>query len=170
MDKITESLKKYLDSAGIPHQTLFNSDGGINMDYPTSTFFQLKNLHQCMSVAVDIFPKRNEFDITSFPMVVLSENWMDELRELESEWHHSGMMTNLTFEEEMGVTEIDTYCFILCLSGFCNNNGLEESLWKKYIERLENDTYLAWDEVVEIVGDLVYDEPNEAIVSSKVPF
>lgn len=170
MDKITESLKKYLDSAGIPHHTLFNSECGIDLDYPTSTCFQLKNNHLCMSVRVDILPKRNEFTITSFPMVVLSENWMDEFRELESEWHHSGVMTNLTFEEAMGVTEIDTYCFTLCLSGFCNNNGLEEALWKKYIERIENDTYLAWDEVVEIGDDLFYDEPNEAIVSSQVPF
>ena len=31
MDKITESLKKYLDSAGISHQTSFKSDGGLNM-------------------------------------------------------------------------------------------------------------------------------------------
>ena len=66
MDKITESLKKYLDSVGIPHQTLFNSDGGLDMGYPTSTCFYLENEDSHwprMSVIVDVFPKASDLYI-----------------------------------------------------------------------------------------------------------
>ncbi|MBD5397436.1 hypothetical protein HDR62_04795 [bacterium] len=58
MDKITESLKNYLDAAGIPHQTIFNSGGGLRGDYPTSTCFHREDLPRRMSIVVDIFPKK----------------------------------------------------------------------------------------------------------------
>ena len=171
MDKITESLKNYLDAAGIPHQTIFNSKNSLNKEYPTSTCFHREDLPQRMSIVVDIFPEENKFYITSSPMVVLSGGNMDRLRDFESKWNRCGMMTTLTIEEENGVLEPDVvYCFTLGLSGFCDSNGLEETIWRKYLERVENDTWSAWDKVSEIVGGFFYEESNEPAVSDDLPF
>ena len=170
MDKITESLKNYLDAAGIPHQTIFNSDGGLRGDYPTSTCFHREDLPQRMSIVVDIFPKQNEFYITSSPMVVLSGGNMDKLRDFESKWNCCGMMTTLAIQEEYGVPEQDVYCFSLCLSGFCNSDGLEEMIWRKYLERVEKEAWDAWEKVSEIVGGFFYEESNKPAVSDDLPF
>ena len=165
MDKITESLKKYLDSAGISHQTSFKSDGGLNMGYPTSTCFHREDLPQRMSIVVDIFPKENQFYITSSPMVVVSDRNIDKLRDFESKWNRSGMMTTLATKEEDGVLELDVYCFTLNLCGFCDNNGLEEMIWRKYLERVENETWEAWEKVSEIVGGFFYEESDGPIAT-----
>ena len=173
MDKITESLKKYLDSAGISHETSFESYGGLNNDYPTSTCFHredVNNPKRCMSVVIDIFPKKNLFYITASPFVVFGDRKMDELRDFESKWNRIGMMTTLAIKEEVGVLELDVYCFKLNLCGFCDNNGLEETIWRKYLERVENETWEAWEKVSEIVGGFFYEESDEPAVSDDLPF
>ena len=172
MDKITESLKKYLDAAGITHQTFFNSDGGLNMECPTSTCFHRGNeriLGPRMSIVVDIFPEENQFHITSCPMVVFGDSNIGELSDFESKWNRCSMMTSLVVKEAQGVTMLDSYCFTLFLSGFCDSNGLAETIWKKYIERIEYDTFLAWKKVGEIV-DGFYGNPNEITSSDDLPF
>lgn len=172
MDKITESIRKYLDSADIPHQTIFNGENGQDMEYPTSTCFLRENgrtLRQRTSVVVDIFPRQNQFQITSSPMAVFGDENMDELRDFESMWNRCSMMTSLVVKEAQGVTMLDSYCFTLFLSGFCDSNGLAETIWKKYIERIEYDTFLAWKKVGEIV-DGFYGNPNEITSSDDLPF
>lgn len=168
MDKITESLKKYLDSAGISHQTLFNSDGGLRGGYPTSTCFHREkgNIHrQCMSVVVNIYPEDHEFWIISSPMAVFDGEDIGDLRAYETKWNRIGMKNSLTVQEELGVTKPNRYCFQLTMSGFCDHDGLEETAWGKYIESIENNTYLAWREINEILG--VDDGANEPCYCGK---
>lgn len=140
------------------------------MGYPTSTCFHREDLPQRMSIVVDVFPEKNQFYIGAYPMVVLSGGCMDKLCDLESKWNRCGMLTSLAIKEEDGVPEIGVYRFTLRVSGFCDSNGLEEMVWRKYLERVENDTWDAWEKVSEIVGGFFYEESNETTVADDLPF
>ncbi len=170
MDKITKSLRKYLDSAGIPHQTLFNSKGGLGENSTSTCFHRISvnNLRQ-MAITVNIFPKDNEFYIIARPLAVLDDGNMDELLQCEAKWNRCAMMTSLVFEEERGVTMPNRYCFQLFLSAYCDSDGLGKTLWKKYLERIEDDTWHAWKNVDDILLD-IDEETNESGACDVVPF
>lgn len=178
MDKITESIRKYLDSAGIPHQTIFNGENGQDMEYPTSTAFYRANVdnpQQRMLVVVNIYPTRDEFRITSFPIEAFGDFDLDKLRAFEAKWNRgSGLVrTGLVINEGIRYNSTpNVYCFQLNLFGFCDSNGLEKMIWRKYLERVENDTWDAWEKINEILGidDEETDELDEPGDSDIVPF
>ena len=180
MYKITESLKKYLDSVGIPHQTLFNSDGGLDMGYPTSTCFYLENEDSHwprISFIVDIFPKDSVFYISACPMWRCDEKDMALLEPFKAKWNRCGMRTSLVFEER-GITVLNAYCFYLGLFGICDSDGLGKNMWKRYFEIVVADTYTAMMEICKLLGidDMANEsgycgeESNGTTVVDDVPF
>lgn len=163
MDKITESLKKYLESVGISHQTLFNSDCGLNNDYPTSTCFYLENEDSHwprISFIVDIYPQNTDFYISAHPMWRCDEKDMVLLEPFKAKWNRCGMRTNLVFEEERGIIVPNAYCCHLGLFGICESGGLGENMWKRYFEIVVTDTYTAMMEIRKILG--IDDMANES--------
>ena len=154
MDKITGSLKQYLDSVGISYRTMFNSDGGWLTEYPTTTSFFLRNTKDSrlrMWIVVDIFPDTNRFHLFMRPSVGFdTEEEKIKLYDFESKWNHCDMMTTFVVVEELDVAHPNACGFRLELSGYCEECGLGKDIWKKYLERIENDTYAAWEEVSEL--------------------
>lgn len=175
MDKITKSLKKYLDSAGIPHQTLFNSEDETDMACSTSTCFHLKNIdnpQQRMLVVVNIYPRNKDFWIQSYPIEVFRANNPDKLRAFEAKWNRgSGLvMTNLRIAQtkKRYITTPNHYYFQLNLFSFCDSDGLRKTIWEKYIEQIENATELAWENINEILRlDEFSNKPDASDKASK---
>ena len=172
MDKITESLKNYLDAAGIPHQTIFNSGGGLKKQYPTSTASYRENKdnpRQHTLLIVNIYPEDNEFRIISSPATAFLDFELDKLHVFETKWNRGGglIRTSLVIEE----SELFGPCQ-LRIFGFCDSNGLSDAMWEKYIGRIENETWEALDEIKELLGidDVDEEQPNEPAVSDDLPF
>ena len=150
MDRITQSLQTYLKSAKIHYQTLFNSDTGNKKGNPTSTSFHVKNSEdpdQVADIVIDIFPKYSQIFLSAHPRVVIDGEGMDKIKALETKWNARGLFTRISVYEEMRVVEDDHYCFQLMLQGISDANGQSKYVWKRYIEILKSDTFLAWNKI-----------------------
>lgn len=155
MDLITKTLREYLTSVNISNTTLYNTDCSNKKGLPTSTSFILKsknNPKRFISVIIDIYPEDYQFFLSAHPNIVFDDENMDHVHALEAKWNRSGFMTTLIIEEENGVINPNTYCFKLMSCGFCGNNGLEESVWKRYIEKIEQE-YLYIEEYIKERSD-----------------
>lgn len=142
MDSITKSLREYLDSVKISHTTMYNTDGGNKIGNPTSTCFICEcenNAEREMSIVVDIYPMDCMFILSAYPSVIISNENIDRMHAFEIKWNRLGFMTSLMIEEERGVIMPDTYCFKLTACGYSGENGLEESVWKRYIEKIKQE-------------------------------
>lgn len=155
MDSITKSLREYLDSVQISHMTMYNTDCGKKTGNPTSTCFIyecVKNPVRKMSIVIDIYPEDQMFFLSAHPHVIFDDKNIDQLQAFETKWNRSGFMTSLVIEEERGVVMPDTYCFKLTACGFSGESGLEESVWKRYIEKIKQE-YSYIEEYIKEVSD-----------------
>ncbi len=169
MDKITESLRTYLEAADIPHQTFFNEKG---FGYPcTSTCFHKVNEglpHQRLPFNVNIYSGEAKFYIVSAPMWVCHDKALESLKPLESKWNRCGMMTTLVFEEERGVSVPNIYGFHLELPGICESDGLGKDMWKRYFEIVERDACEVFENIRDLLG--LSDEPDGTDDADDLPF
>ena len=151
MDKITQSLQKYLKSAQIRYQTLFNSETGNKTGNPTSTSFHIKNsadTSQVADIVIDIFPRDSQIFLSAHPREVIYGEERDKIKAFESKWNACGLFTRISVSEEMGVFENNRYCFSLMVQGISDPNGPSKYVWRRYIELLKSDTFEAWDKIV----------------------
>lgn len=156
MDSITKSLREYLDSVKISHTTMYNTESGKKIGNPTSTCFICEcenNPEREMSVVVDIYPEDQMFFLSVHPHVIFDDKNIDQMQAFETKWNRSGFMTSLVIEEERGVVMPDTYCFILEVCGFSGESGLEESVWKRYIEKIKQEYFYIEAHIKEISDD-----------------
>lgn len=156
MDNVTKSLRKYLNLVNIRHTTLYNTDCGNKIEHPTSTCFILKfgkKSVRSISLVIDIFPTDQQFFISAHPNVVFEYENMDLIQALETKWNRSGFLTTLIIEEENGMIKPNTYCFKLMLSGFCDINGMNESLWEKYIAKVKEESSYIENHIKELSND-----------------
>lgn len=142
MDNITKSLREYLTSVSINHNTLFNSDCGNKIGKPTSTCFLCELEEESkreMSIVIDIYPEEQMFIISAHPNTIIEEKSIGHMQAFEMKWNRSGFMSTLIVEEERSVIQPDTYCFKLMVCGFCSESGVEESVWDKYIRKIKHE-------------------------------
>ena len=142
MNSITKSLVEYLTSVSISNTTLYNTDCGNKKGLPTSTSFIIEsenNPERFTCIVIDIFPEDHQFFLSAHPNFVFDDDNMDNVHALETKWNRSGFMTTLVIEEENGVIKPHTYCFKLMSCGLCGDNGLEESVWKRYIDKIAHE-------------------------------
>lgn len=156
MDSITKSLRGYLDSVKISHTTLFNSENGKKIGYPTSTCFVCEcenNSEREIYIVVDIYPEDQMFFLSAHPNVIFEDYNIDKMQALETKWNRSGFMTSFMIEEERGVIKPGAYCFKLMVCGLCGENGLEESVWKMYFDKILQEYSYIEEHIKEISDD-----------------
>ena len=156
MDSITKSLKEFLDSVNISHTTMYNTDCGNKIGNPTSTCFICEcenDSEREMSVVIDIYPDDQMFFLSVHPHVIIEEGNIAQMQALEMKWNKSGFMSTLVTEEEKGVIQPNVYCFKLMVCGFCGENGLENSVWKRYIENIKQEYSYIQEYIKEISDD-----------------
>lgn len=155
MDSITKSLRVYLNSVKISHTTMYNTDCGKKIGNPTSTCF----IYECednpvreMSIVVDIYPMDSMFILSAYPNVIISDENLYKIQAFETKWNKSGFMSTLVVEEEKGVIQPNIYCIKLTACGFCGENGFEEFIWKRYIDKIEQE-YSYIEEYIKEISD-----------------
>ena len=94
------------------------------------------------------------FFLSAYPDVIISHENIDKMRALEMKWNRSGFMSTLVIEEEKGVVMPDIYCFKLTAFGFSGENGLEESVWKRYIDKIELEYSYIEEHIKEVSDDV----------------
>lgn len=159
MDSLTKSLRKYLDSVKISHTTMYNTDCGNKIGNPTSTCFICEcgnNTDREVSIVIDIYPMDYMFFLSAYPNVIISRENIDKMHALEMKWNRSGFMSTLVIEEEKGVVMPDIYCFKLTTCGFSGENGLEDSVWKRYIDKIEQEYSYIEEHIKDVSDDLPF--------------
>ncbi|MDE6650673.1 MAG: hypothetical protein K2K45_12165 [Muribaculaceae bacterium] len=96
------------------------------------------------------------FFLSAYPNVIISRENIDKMHALEMKWNRSGFMSTLVIEEEKGVVMPDIYCFKLTTCGFSGENGLEDSVWKRYIDKIEQEYSYIEEHIKDVSDDLPF--------------